>query len=373
MFLRWVQFILITTFSATLALGAELNEFGVGLRALGMGGVRVPGQNSASDFMWNPAHLSKISGIQWQIIDLAGGINGLQAYNDFKDVQIDGLDSMSGLYGKRLWGGFSGYSALAFPYFGMAVYDRALLEMELHNPAFPYLDATVQNDYGFILGFSGSLTPLWNLGVNVKRMTRFGGPQVIGTEVLNTGSLSSSTLQDQFQNEGVGYGMDLGTTFKVPGGQMTPEIGLFWQDVGDTAFQKTKGASAPERIRNNLSLGITSAADFAGFGYATGIEYRHINDANEQLGKKIHMGLELSLLLIDIRAGFSQGYTTYGAGLDLLIGELDVAWYKTERGAYPGQKPDERIQIGFNMNIGFDPSLKMLELGSKKRKLKQRR
>lgn len=336
-----------------------------------MGGVYTFTKDDAGVIFHNPAGLGKISGVNFTIFDLNMGINGLQIYNDVKDIgPINGLSSMSGLYGKNIWVGADGYSAIAMPYFGVAAFDNGFAALRLDNPTYPNLGMDFINQYGFEMGGAVPIGPMAYFGLNIKRLVRKGGHQDIGPILLT--SITNSSLASQFENEGIGYGMDAGLLIAPPV-LFNPNISISWQDVGSTAFVKSAGTDAPDRIKDNLTFGTTISGDVPGLGFATGLEYRHITDSNEPLGKKLHLGVELSLLLFDIRAGFYQGYTTYGVGLDLLFMQLDAAMYTVEKGAYPGQTPDQRIQLSMSMDLGFDPNFSLTNAGGKKRKLKQRR
>ncbi|GIL18454.1 MAG: hypothetical protein BroJett040_22050 [Oligoflexia bacterium] len=353
------------------AQAAEFYEYTQSVRALGMGGVRVHNEDDAAVMLWNPAALAYITGINWTVFNLNAGINGMQIYNDIQAVgNINGIDSLSSFYGKNVWVGAGGYSVMAFPYFGFGLYDNGYGAFRLQDPAFPNMDITVLNDWGAIMGGAIPLGGAGSLGLNVKRVTRYGGNTILGPSDLMT--VTNTTITNAITNEGIGYGLDLGYMFAPPV-MGNPAISLSWIDVGSTAFNKTKGTQAPSRIKDNLTLGITSHGSLPGLGYATGLEYRHITDQGEPLGKKIHLGLELSLAFLDVRAGFYQGYITYGLGMDLWLMRLDLASYSVEKGAYPGQTQDERLQAALTIEIGFDPSFKLIDLGGKKRKLKQRR
>lgn len=345
-------------------------QFGETVRSFGMGGVRVTDGTDGGAFLWNPASLSHCEGMNLQLFELNLGINGQQAYEEFKDVKLDGsITSYSQLYGKHLWLGAQGYSAVCLPYFGVAVYDQAYIDFMMHNPAFPVLNLTYVNDYAFAIAGAVPLGPA-SFGITAKRITRLGGPKEIGASTL--GDLSNENLIEQFQDEGVAYGLDVGLMLRAPM-PFNPTVSLAWTDVGSTAFVKTKGADAPERIRDNLTLGAWVEEEMLLAGFAAGIEYRHITNSAEQLGKKIHMGAEVRLAMFDLRAGFYQGYTTYGVGVDLWLLRADAAIYTVERGAYPGQTPDQRIQVGLSMDFGFDPDFNLTDMGGKKRKLKKRR
>lgn len=363
----------ILTLTAAPTRAAELTQLGETVRSFGMGGVRIAGPNDAGAFLWNPAALTYTKGMNFEVFNVGAGLNGVQAYNDFKDVDLSGGPaSYSQLYGKHLWVGGEGYAALTFPYFGFGVYDQGYIDFMMHNPAYPTLDMTYLNDYAFALGGSIPLGPAGSFGISAKRINRIGGPQEIGPNLLTGSNMDSEQLIQQFTNQGVGYGLDMGWMYKAPV-PFSPTLSLAWQDVGSTAFVKTGGSTSPDRIKDNLTLSATVQTDLPLIGLAAGLEYRHITDASEQIGKKLFMGAEVSLLMLDARAGFYQGYTTYGVGLDLWLVQLDAATYTVERGAYAGQTPDERFQVGLSMNFGFDPDFNLTDFGGKKRKLKQRR
>lgn len=372
---KWRLFLAVLTIAVGAMLGgpteaAELRSFGQNIRALGMGGVRLYTGEDAAVLLWNPAALHHNQGLRLDIFNLGLGTNGYQNYQTFTELgTIQGLDDLNPLYGKPFNVGVNGYAAMAFPNVGFAVFDEGWTDLMFNNPAFPELNVTYYNDYGYALGaaFGGGG---FSFGASVKRITRSGGKQTIGAELLN--GFDTSRVTSMFTDEGIGYGVDLGLMYRAPV-IFSPTISLAWQNVGQTEFQLTKGTVTPPGIRDNLTLGATIDGSIGLAGMAAGIEYRHIGTQGEQLGKKIHMGAEVSLLNMDFRAGFYQGYTTYGFGLDLFLFQLDAALYSAERGAYPGQTKDERINVGVSATFGFDPDFNLISIGGKGRKLKQRR
>lgn len=350
---------------------AELRSYGETVRSFGMGGVRIANGDQATVMLWNPAGLSFVNGMRIDLFDIGLGTNAISNYQTFQNLgTISDLSDLNPLYGKPLWLGANGYAAFALPHFGFAVFDEGYLDATFNNPAFPELNAKYYNDYGYALGGSWNLSNAASIGLSVKRITRSGGAQSIGAELLN--GFDTSTLTSMFTDEGVGYGIDAGFMYR---GQtlFNPTFQVSWQNLGRTEFQLTKGTTTPDGIKDNITMGLSIDGDVGLAGLAAGLEYRHINDANEQLGKKIHMGVEVSLLNMDLRAGFYQGYTSYGLGLDFFLFQLDAALYSAERGAYAGQTQDQRIQVGISTSFGFDPNFNLISLSGKKRNLKQRR
>lgn len=64
-------------------------------------------------------------------------------------------------------------------------------------------------------------------------------------------------------------------------------------------------------------------------------------------------GAELRLFsILDVRGGLNQGYWTLGAGLDLAIFKVDVAYYWQEFGEVAGDNGLDAISVRFN--LGYD-------------------
>ncbi len=66
----------------------------------------------------------------------------------------------------------------------------------------------------------------------------------------------------------------------------------------------------------------------------------------------LNIGAEIELLsVLDIRGGLNQGYWTVGAGLNLYVLKLDVAYFWDEMGAYAGEAPLDGLAV--RLNIGW--------------------
>ena len=67
----------------------------------------------------------------------------------------------------------------------------------------------------------------------------------------------------------------------------------------------------------------------------------------------INAGAEIRLLsFLDVRGGFNQGYWTLGAGLDIFVIKMDVAYFWQELGKTAGANPVDGLSVKFN--IGWD-------------------
>ena len=352
------------------ASAVEVDNFNLPVRALGMGSVYIPFVNDTDAPLINPAALAFTNAVSWEIAHIYFGLNGQDALSYSSGASVSGSSSYNAFLGKKLFVDAFAKSAWTTPYFGVAGFYRNQFSMVVRNPAFPNFDMTYLSDYGINIAGAVPIGPIASIGGAIKRVNRWGGPRSIGLSTVAAGS--TDALLDEFQNKGVGYGFDMAYMMKFPI-PTSPTMAVTWTDVGSTSFLKTSGTEAPARIKDNLSLGLGMVVDLPGLDVTAGMEYKHILDTGVQIGKKLHFGTELGLPLVDIRTGLSQGYASWGLGIDLFILQLDIATYTVEAGEYPGQTPESRLQIGLTMELAIDADFNFSTKEGKRKKVKQRR
>ncbi len=343
--------------------------------SLGMGGVYTPFPKEEDMPTANAAFLAKVTSINIELINIFAGAPGLEAMQDLQSLPpISSIADLNNYMGKTIWTALDGRFSLVGPNFGLSLYNNFYLKSYFSNPLMPEWDLDFNNDSGLTLSGAVTLAPHLSLGLGLKRITRWGGEKTIGFDLIDQyiQTQNSDLILDQFQDKGIGYGADLSLLFRPDSGSV-PTATLVWKDVGFTSFQKTAGSQAPPHIRDNLILGLGYNWDWPGLDTKLGFEYRNITTPSMQFGKKLHLGAEFSLPLVDLRMGLSQGYMTYGLGLDLLFFRFDLAQYTVEGGTYPGQSPDQRLQMGLSINLEVDADFNITSKDGKKRKLKQRR
>lgn len=370
-------FILISFFSLPLQASEFYEQFQT-TRQLGMGGVYVFDEHDGGSFLQNPAYTCFVKGFNWSVAGADFGVGDLSNY-EFMKEKIESGDTptsstLSEYFGKAVYVKIGGYTSLATPCFGAGIYYNITTSFLVQNPAYPTIDTFYMTDMGVALGGAIPLGDHLALGLDVKRIQRKGGPASFGPDSISLLDEPDGfkNLVQSVQNGGQAYGLDAGFVARVPA-PFNPTVSLSWKDVGSTAFTQTSGTTAPDRQKDNLILGATFEQSLPFLGLAGGFEYRHINDTGEQIGKKLHFGAEISFMMVDVRAGLHQGYTTYGAGVDLWFLQLEAAMYSAEKGAYPGQTGEQRAQIGLLLDMQFDPDFKLIDAGGKRRRLKQRR
>ena len=368
------QIAIFLSLSSSLAKAGEFFEYGQSLRALGMGNAYIAVVDDGDSLFYNPAGLGRAKGINLRVLNLNLGINGQETYDTVQAMSASsatGVERFSEFFGSSLWVGLGGKATLTIPNFGFGVYSSGFADIELRDPILPYFDIHYLNDYGFALGGALEIGPKAHGGITLKRINRTGTNQEFGISTFLDGQTSS--IQSNLDRKGVGYGVDLGFTWELPL-PFSPVIAGVWNDVGTTSFLPEGDSDPPPNLYDEQILGISTSFDTLLFGMTTAIDIKHFNQYSESLGKKIHLGIELNLPIIDIRAGFSQGYYSLGTSLDLFIAQLELAYYGVERGEYAGQDEDRRIQLALTMDFEFDPQFNLLSVGKgQRRQLKRRR
>ncbi len=344
--------------------------------SMGMGGVYTPFPREGDMPTTNAAYLRHVKTINLEVLNLAAGAPGLTAIQDFQDLPpMDDFSDLNSYMGKTIWTGLDGRVSFVSPNFGLSLYNNIYLKSYFTNPLMPEWYLEYFNDYGMTIAGALPMGPDLSFGFAVKRINRWGGANVVDFDTIDQyiSTQDSDVILDLFSDKGIAYGMDLSLLYKKADSPSSPIFTVVWKDLGSTTFQKTAGNRAPPHIADNLILGAGYEFDGPVLGAKAGFEYRNIQTKNMQIGQKLHMGTELSIGFIDLRAGLSQGYATYGLGLDLWLFRLDVAQFTVEEGFYPGQSPEQRIQMGLTLDLSVDANFSVTSSNGKRRKLKQRR
>lgn len=357
------------------SLAQSLGDSSRSARSRAMGGVYIPFVRGADAVFTNPAALGISPLLDLKLLDLSVASNSFTVENvtAFQEIDPEDPNSFDRFFGHKVWVQATGKAAVAIPFMGLGYLNNAEVSLELHNPAFPEFDTYFVQDEAIYLAGAFPLSPTTYLGMAFKRINRWGGT----TQELSIGDVANvSTIQDigdRFADKGQGYGVDLALMAEIPTPILKPTLALLLQDAGTTTFNKTAGEAAPPSITQNLTFAGGVGLDLPGLDALVGFEARHLTEPDIQIGKKLHVGAEISLPMVDVRAGYGQGYFSYGAGVNLLIFHIDAVSYTEEMGVYPGQAGDARYMVTLNIDLSFDADFKFTDNSGKKRRLKQRR
>ncbi|MEK6553807.1 MAG: hypothetical protein AABZ31_01090, partial [Bdellovibrionota bacterium] len=149
------------------------------------------------------------------------------------------------------------------------------------------------------------------------------------------------------------YGLDWGLNLTIPL-PIQPTISFVWKNIGNTSFSLDEGSKAPPTEKQEWVMGGSLMVDAWLVHIAPSLEFKHMNDDEGQLGKKIHLGLEVGIPFVDLRVGLHQGYLSYGVGLDVGPITIDAASWGVELGGYPGQLEARQYMVQATIRLGLD-------------------
>jgi hypothetical protein len=220
----------------------------------------------------------------------------------------------------------------------------------LHNPVYPELPVRFINDYGYAVGVGLPVLPFFHMGMTLKRIKRSGVDTTYRASSLT--DLDPEVIKSDFTQWGVGYAMDLGANVVIDAPAMNVVLSGVWQNVGDTKFRSDNNSNIPTD-KSSMGVGAGLIMDFPFLSVAPSIDVVDLNRSDIQLMRKINFGVEVGLPLLDLRAGFNQGYYSLGAGVGLGPLQLDAATYGVETGEYPGQREDRRYMVEMTLELGI--------------------
>ena len=367
-----IKFFILISFFVFHAEADSLFTPNLNARARAMGGTSIAYTQGVDALFYNAAALSKVEGYTLKIADANLGTSKNsqrlvdQAFSSTSPATAGGLQS---LYGETFFAEASTQSGMVFPYFGFGAYSSNYVSETFNNPVFPTFNVDFLSEYGYLLAGAVPLGNNMSFGFTGRHMKRWSGKQdILVSDLL--GTTDRDLIQSRLQDKGTGNAIDISFLATIP--QQNLNIAVVWKDVGNTAYTIDTG-NGPERQDDNLSFGVSKIAKYSFFDMTYAFEYDHIRQANENISKKLHIGAEMSLGLIDLRAGLSQGNLTYGAGVDLWLINIEAAAYSDELGSSVGQNRSDRYQASISITLDFDQAFKLKNQMGKKRRLLQRR
>ncbi|MCB0422195.1 MAG: hypothetical protein KDD61_14450, partial [Bdellovibrionales bacterium] len=319
----------------------------------GMGNAYVSVVRDSDSLFYNPAGLGLNSGYYWTVADPLVGLNGEEAIASLQNFQDPSnfASALSNLSGQKLWAGGGAKTALRTPWFALAYYNNFDASMAIDDPNSPILELNFINDVGYALGFGGQLLPLMYFGLGVRHITRTGNRTTFTSAEM--AGLDSESLSAAISNKGTGLALDAGFTIAIDSA-INPAASFVIRNIGGTSFKATDGKEKPPSDDEEWILGASITTDFLLFSFTPSIDLRHLNKSDEPLMKKINLGFEFGLPLIDLRAGFSQGYWTAGVGMGLGPLQVDIASYAAELGDKNTTLEDRRYLLQATIELGVD-------------------
>lgn len=322
------------------------------VRALGMGNAFTVLAADDSCLVYNPAGLARVTGINWKIFGIRAGGLSLDKYEALTDLMESStfVSTIQNNYGENFWATAGVDSAFYMPMLAVGAYQHIDASFLFTNPQATTIQTHFLNDFVYTAGFGLPLGPFFELGANLRYIRRAGTNLDLGPKDLS--ELNVDALTSRISQWGRGYGADLGANFIIPAGITKLMFGGVWKNVGTTRFKSEMDSEIPID-KNDINLGMALQFNLPLVTVTPAIDFKHVTNSDLQLPRKLNMGIEIDLPLIDIRGGFSEGYYTAGVGVDLGLFQVQAATYGVELGTYPGQLEERRYVAEFSMELGL--------------------
>jgi len=262
--------------------------------------------------------------------------------------------------------------------FGVARGLETQFDLGVRNPVSIEIDFGFRLDSFTNLGFGMPVARgRWLVGAGVESVERCDIPlrtTTIGTILTNTdletiyGKCELNNLK-RAQTYNFGFQRRLETA-----SAMKMIWGMTANNIGGLKFNRSDNETNPSDQNPELSTGLSWQPSWGPVRMLYAIDLRDLtmkhaddtycqsNKGTDCIWKRLHIGTEFGFFPIDsgastfaVRAGFNQGYFTYGFEFNPFIFfrvlNIQVAVYKTETGEKIGDRPDKRKV--FQINFGF--------------------
>ena len=364
----------------------ELRRPGQGVRNLGMGNAGIALSFDENALFYNPAGLASVDSILvgfpflWEVSD-----DSVSIIKEISALSGDSKtsDTVALLMGKNVHFRSLIDLNLVMPFgelitFGAAAGVETQFDFGVRNPVAIEIDFGFRLDkiqnYGFAMPVARGR---WLLGAGIETIERCDIPLTKATfgTVLSNSNLSSSfgscklTDLKRAQTYNFGFQKRLETASAL---KMT--WGMTANNIGGLKFNRADNETSPADQNPEYSMGFSWQPAWGPVRLLYAFDIRdltmkHADDTYCQsrkgtdcLWKRLHIGTEIGIFPIDsgastfaVRAGFNQGYFTYGFELNPFIFfrglNIQYAVYKTETGSQIGDRPDKRKV--FQLNFGF--------------------
>ena len=367
----------------------ELRRPFQGVRNLGMGNTGIGLSFDENALFYNPAGLASVDTILvgFPILNEVSD-DSVSIVNDISKLSSSSktADVVELLMGKRVHFRNLIDLNLIMPFgevmtFGVASGLETQFDLGVRNPVSIEIDFGIRMDRITNLGFGMPMARgRWLVGAGIETVQRCDIPlktATIGTILTNT-NLSSTfgscdptkvTNLERAQTFNFGFQRRLETA-----SAMKMIWGMSAYNVGGLKFKRSDNETNPSDQNLELSTGLSWQPSWGPVRMLYAIDLRDLtmkhaddtycqsNKGTDCIWKRLHIGTEFGFFPIDsgastfaVRAGFNQGYFTYGFELNPFIFfrglNIQYAVYKTETGDKIGDRPDKRRVL--QINFGF--------------------
>jgi hypothetical protein len=340
-FSAWIARVILLSILCLGALAAQARTlrttevpFRPDLRALGMGGAYIAAGKNGGAFLYNPALLvqsrTDVSvpvsiGVDQTVIDmfkfLKDNADSLGKFSDLTPEDQDKLyRDMTSFDGDPVRVRISPMFNIVTRHFGLVAYGMVRAGASVDKGIFePRIAAEGRADAVVAMGIANRISDKMSIGVTGKVInSRFTSFRLRITDTDST----FDAIIDSLKTARTGFAADIGMLYQL---SERTTLGVAIQDI----YGKVGSEKYPVNFKAGIAWTtnrITLAADVTDL----------LNRDGVSLFNRVFMGGEVRIPLINIRAGFYQGYPTLGAGLNIKILKIDYAMYRVETAGRPG-------------------------------------
>jgi len=262
--------------------------------------------------------------------------------------------------------------------FGAAGGYETQFDLGVRNPVSIEIDFGLRLDRFSNFGFAMPVARgRWLVGAGVETVERCDIPLKTATfgEVMTNTNLSSSFGSCDINSLKRAQTFNFGFQRRLETASALKMIwGMSAYNVGGLKFNRSDNETNPSDQNLELSTGLSWQPSWGPVRMLYAIDLRDLtmkhaddtycqsNKGTDCIWKRLHIGTEFGFFPIDsgastfaVRAGFNQGYFTYGFEFNPLIFfrflNIQYAVYKTETGDKIGDRPDKRKVL--QINFGF--------------------
>ena len=364
-------------------------------RIMGMGGANVAVGGYSSSVFHNPAGIRNIRqdhGLEVELLGLT--IQGSEGIKDFADdldtteTDAEMVDVLKKYSGDHFNVNVSNYSSVSYDgntsAWSVGVLASADANFFVHgNGGANDLLETHSRGYGGLFGtYATSFTDVGpgtlDVGITGKYISQTSYEGGLGiSELLNEQDDLGTYLQDKYEKDAKGWGIDLGAVYKLfPSNYFHPAFGLSIMNIGDMGMDDNYGKQ-PTTVNIGASIS-PELPFFEHFIFA--VDYVDLLNANEtrfydftEVGgvvteatyqdfeetdfvKRLRLGVSAGIFdnswfLTTLNAGIYQGNYTLGLDLQATLLKFSAATYAEEIGPEAGDLTDRRYML--TLGIGW--------------------
>ena len=348
------------------------------IRARGMGNAFTAAANDEMLLFYNPAALRSVN---YNIYE-AVGFNFTTNESTINLAKSSSSNATLGdLAGKKIYNEVNlGLLSHVNSRFGWSFFANGLLDLQIKNPVFPYLETKAYVQSGLAGGMAWSfLDYQLDVGLGAKIVRRAGIDKIlhiVDEEVLEVIEKNRTTkFRKKYADCGgnfnsfsdsleiltcgkAAFAPDAGVIYHFDSfHNMEPKVALSLQNIGGLDF---KGAG---KVPMTLNVGASSESELNGFDFIMAADYRDLTNAQKLVSKgsmltqrNFKLGLEIGWNklfnghhLFSLRAGRNGPWNSIGWSMNIFGFKIDFAKYSQEIGGFSGALEDKRTSFQLSL------------------------